>query len=773
MLQPKIKETVWNPKLEEKVRGLWEKEKLYKFDDSSKKPVFVIDTPPPYPSGRPWHVGAAAHFSQIDMIARTARMSGHETLFPIGIDRNGLPVEIYTEKKFNISIHNTPREKFIEHCKVALDDLEAEMLQTMKSMGMSCNFKNYYRTDSEEYRILTQTTFIDLWKKKLVYEDTRPNNYCTVCGTTIADAEVVYKDLQANLVYITFKVKEGGVITIATTRPELMGSCQTVIVHLDDERYRDLINKTAVIPLFNREVRIMAHPQAKQEFGTGAVMICSYGDYDDVRIFRELKLEEIIILSPEGRLTRNAGQYAGMSVGEARKKIIEDLEEKGLVVKNEEIVHRTPTCERSKNAIEIIPMNEWYVKQIDMKEKMKVLGKKLKFHPEMHRQLLLDWIDAISIDWPVSRRRFYGTEIPIWYCRDCKKAHVPPPGKYYRPWKQRAPFKKCDSCGCSEFIGDARTFDTWVDSSVSPLYISKYNKDKKFFSKTYPNSLRPQAKEIVRTWLYYTLLRCFQLTRKSPFEHAWIMGFGVDENGEKMSKSKGNVKDPIPILEKYGADIFRYWAAAEASLGSDFRCSEERIANAGKFLTKLWNISRFISMFPAVKNVKPIDSDKWVLAELNKLVKECRKGYEDFNFFIPANKIRDFIWNVFADHYVEMVKKRAYGEGFSKEEKESAWFTLHTCLETILELLAPIVIFMTDFIARELYHKHSIHTEEFPEPQWDEKMSHLTQKLLEFNSKVWNMKKEKGLSLKDPIAMETPVELKQFEKDLKAMHNFS
>ncbi|MBI2546885.1 MAG: valine--tRNA ligase [Candidatus Aenigmarchaeota archaeon] len=770
---PKITETVWNPQLEEKVRGLWEKEKLYSFNIKSKKPVFVIDTPPPYPSGRPWHAGAAAHYSQIDMIARTARMLGHETFFPIGIDRNGLPVEIYTEKKFNISIHATPRDKFIEYCKGALDDLEAEMISTMKTMGMSGDFKNYYRTDSEEYRILTQTTFIDLWKKGLVYEDTRPNNYCTICGTTIADAEVVYNDMPTKLVYITFRLKEGGVITIATTRPELLGACQTIIVHPDDERYRDVVNKTAVIPLFNREVKVIAHTQANPEFGTGVVMICSYGDYEDVRLFRELKLEEIIMINAEGRLTRNAGPYAGMTADEARKKVVLDLEEKGLVVKKEDIMHRTPTCERSKNTIEIVPMNEWYIKQIDMKDKMRILAKKLKFHPDAHRQLLLDWIDNVSIDWPISRRRFYGTEIPIWYCRDCKKVFVPPAGKYYQPWKKKSPIKKCDKCGCKDFVGDTRTFDTWVDSSVTPLFISKYGKDKPFFSKTYPNSLRPQAKDIIRTWLYYTLLRCHQITKKVPFEHAWISGYCVDEKGEKMSKSKGNVIDPIPILQTYGADVFRYWNATESSLGSDFRCSDQRIANGGKFLTKLWNVSRFISMFPTVEKAELTETDKWILSELSKLAEECMAGYSDFNFFIPANKIREFAWNVFADHYIEMIKKRAYGEGFSKEEQQSAWFTLHKCLETILELLAPIVPHMTDFIARKLYHKYSIHTEEFPKPEWKSKLSDSTPKIIEFNSSVWNRKKENKLSLKDPITMELPKDLNPFEKDLKAMHNLN
>ncbi len=768
---PKIKESRWDHNLEKQVSGSWIKDKLYTFNVNSKKKIFVIDTPPPYPSGRPWHIGAAAHYSQIDMIARTARMLGHEVLFPIGIDRNGLPVEIYTEKKFNISIHTVPREKFIEYCKTALDDLESEMIEIMKQMGLSGDFRNYYRTDSEEYRKLTQATFIELWNRGLIYEDTRPNNYCPVCKTTIADADVVYKELPSELVHIKFKIPEtGDEIIIATTRPELLCACQEVLFNPDDERYKKYEGMHTVIPVFNREVKIMPHTIVDPKFGSGVEMVCSYGDFTDVRLFRELKLDEIVAINEEGKMTHACGKYAGLTIKEAREKIIQDLQELGLIAKKEKISHRTPTCERSKNPIEIIPMKEFYLKQLDFLPQLKEIGEKLIFHPEFHRQLLLDWINSVTIDWPISRRRFYGTEVPIWYCKDCGLAHVPKPGKYYQPWKDKAPFPKCKNCGSKSFVGDTRTFDTWMDSSISPLFISKYSKDKKFFSKTYPNTLRPQGKEIVRTWLYYTLLRCQQLTGKSPFSHAWIMGYGVDEKGEKMSKSKGNVVDPIPILEKYGADNFRFWSAGESSHGSDFRASEQRIQPAGKFITKLWNIARFISMFPVPKKAKLTDMDKWILAELSLLIKKCLKGYMDFNFFIPANEIRNFLWKIFADNYIEMVKTRAYGEGFGKAEQQSAWFTLHTCLETILQLLAPITPFATDYIATKLYHKYSIHIEEFPRPKWKTDLSKSTKKLIEFNSKVWNEKKSKGLSLKDGIKIKIPKELKKFEKDLKAMH---
>lgn len=773
MLEPKIKEKNWNSSLEKNVWKIWEKEKIFAFNQNSKKKFFVIDTPPPYPSGKPWHIGAAAHYSQIDMIARAARLFGNEVLFPIGIDRNGLPVEIYTEKKYGISIHETPREKFIEYCKHALDDLENYLIGIMKSMGLSGDFKNYYRTDSEEYRKLTQTTFIELWKRKLIYEDTRPNNYCTVCRTTIADAEVLYEERPTELNYINFEVKDGEFITIATTRPELLCSCQAVLVHLEDKRYLHLHGQTAILPIYNREVPIIAHSQASLEFGSGAVMICSYGDYTDVRLFRELKLDEIIAINEDGTMSKNAGKYMGMKIKEARQKIIEDLKSTGILTKQEKISHRTPICERSKNPIEIIPMKEFYLKQIEFIPEMKKLARKLIFHPEIHRQLLTNWIDAVSIDWPISRRRFYATEIPIWYCGDCRMPHIPKEGKYYQPWKEKAPFKKCESCGSPEFIGETRTFDTWMDSSISPLFISGYKRNEKLFKRSYPTSLRPQAKEIVRTWLYYTLLRCLQLTKKNPFSHAWIMGYGVDEEGKKMSKSKGNVVDPVPVLEKFGADAFRFWNAAEVSLGSDFRFSEEKIAGASKFITKLWNVSKYISMFPYQKSKKPklTETDKWILAELGKLVKECEEGYKDFNFFIPSNKIRDFVWGIFAAHYLEMCKPRAYGDNFTKQEKESAWFTLHTCLKIILQLLAPISPFVTDYVYREIYKEKDLHKKILEKQKFDEKFLKITKRLVDFNSDVWNKKKEKGISLRDEIKIKIPKELKKFEKDLIVMHN--
>ncbi|MDG6996901.1 MAG: valine--tRNA ligase [Nitrososphaerota archaeon] len=770
----------WDRSLEPKIFEKWEKNGIGRFDVNSKKPLFVIDTPPPYPSGRPWHVGGASHYSEIDMIARSARMRGFEVLFPIGIDRNGLPVEIYAEKKYNVSIKTTPREKFLELCKVALDDLEQEMLQTFKLMGLSGNYENKYRTDDITYRALTQATFIQQWNSGRIYKGTRPTNYCIDCGTTIADAEIVYDELPTKLVYFKFQIDgENLNIPIASTRPELICSCQAVIVNPVDERYKSLVGKNAIVTLYGRKVPIIAHNSAKPEFGTGAVMVCSYGDYHDVQLFRELGLREIIAVGQDGRMLETAGEESqGLRVKQARNRVIEIMQKQGILEKVEEIRHRTPLCERSKTPIEIIPMDEYYLKVVDMKEDLKKIASSLKFHPEMHRTILQNWID-VALDWPISRRRFYGTEVPVWYCKDCQKPHLPNPGPYYQPWKDSPPGSPtCKSCGGKDFVGDTRTFDTWMDSSVSALYVTKYMKDPSFHSRTYPATIRPQGKDIIRTWLHYSILRCWQISGKVPWSDVWITGWGLDEKGERMSKSKGNVIDPILMLNKYGAENFRLWIASEVSVGSDYTCSEQKIASPGKFLTKLWNISRFIASFPIPDTIPPYDdisaSDKWILSELSQLVSDCLSGYEDFNFFIPANRVRDFTWNVFAAHYIELAKGRAYGTGFAEKEILSARFTLHECLRTILLILAPITPFITEELWLRIYSKSSIHEQAFPpRDSWNKEYLKFEKPLFDFNSAVWNEKKSKGLSLKEPITFAVPDDLKLFAADLRAMHNLS
>ncbi len=776
----KLKEKNWNKELEKPVYEKWKKEKIYKFNKASNKAVYSIDTPPPYVN-MPVHIGQATTYVLMDMFARFRRMTGYNVLFPLGLDRNGLPIEMAAEQRFKVKLNDVSRERFLEMCKRVLEESSEASTDSFLRLGISFNSWNVgneigdvYLTDSEEYRKLTQETFIDMHNRQLIYEAERINNYCPGCMTTLADAEIEYVDLPTMFNDIIFKCKETGKnIIISTTRPELVCTCGMVIFHPSDKRYRHLDGKTAITPLFNNEVPIKAHPMADPKKGTGIVMMCSAGDLSDIRFFRDMKLEPVIAIDAEGKMNSYAGFLEGLTVKEARQKMIEELKKKELLVKQTKISHRTPICERSKHEIEFTSMSELYVRQLMFKKEMVALAKKMNFFAPKSRQILLDWINSVTIDWPISRRRYYATEVPLWYC-ECGHVIVPKKGKYYQPWKDPAPIKKCPKCSGDNFIGDERVFDTWFDSSITPLYILKYSRDDKFFHKNVPCSLRPQGKEIVRTWLYYTVLKDYLLTKKCIFKDVWINYHILDEKGYKMSKSKGNIIDPKDVLARFGAEPFRLWCAIEGNLDkTDFRCSSERIGGAGKTLTKLWNVAKFISMFKLKKGKKEqSELDKWILNEVNDLARFSKGKYENYDFHNPSAKIKHFIWETFASHYLELVKKRAYNKDneFGREEQNGAVYTLNHCLETILKLWAPVIPFITYQIYKELYNK-DIHKENFPKYKKTTSKFN-TEEITKLNSKIWKKKKDRNMGLRDEIKKITlPEKFKAIEKDLIATHN--
>ena len=776
-MESKIKEKNWSKDMETPIYEAWKAKGVYRFQKKGK--LFSIDTPPPYVN-TPIHIGHAATYSMMDMFARFQRMTGCSVLFPLGLDRNGLPIEMAAEKKFKISMVNTPREAFIEHCKKLLEESSTASIDSFLRLGISFNSwkagndtGDMYLTDSPEYRALTQSTFIDLWNKGLIYEDERTNNYCPGCRTTIADAEIEYSDLPSTFNDITFTVKETGEkIIIGTTRPELLCTCAMVIFNPDDARYRYLEGKTAVTPLFGREVPIKDHPYADIEKGTGLMMMCAFGDQTDIRFFREMRIEPVIAIDKNGKMNKNAGFMENMSVKDARAAVIEELKSRGLLPHQKAVTHRTPICERSKHAVEFISMPELYLKQVEFKKEMKQIANELNFFAPHSRQILLDWIDSITIDWPISRRRYYATEIPLWYCDDCGEVILGEKGKYVQPWREQ---KKCPKCN-STARGEERVFDTWFDSANSPLYILGMRSIPE--SGRSPTSsdkctLRPQGKEIVRTWLFYTLLKAYLLKEKTIFEDVWINYHIVDEKGKKMSKSVGNVIDPHEIIDRFGAEPFRLWCAIEGNLTEgDLKCSFQRIEAAGKTLTKLWNVSKFVSMFPSGDHAnQPLD--EWIINEMNSLVDYSEKHYKKYDFHNPSTRLKHFLWETFASHYLELVKNRAYNEHnkFTKSEQSSALFTLHYCMETMLKLFAPIIPLITYKIYSEIKGK-DIHSERFPGPLAVRFTDFSAEQLTELNSAIWRFKKDSGLSLKGELSEATvPEKFKAIEKDLVAAHS--
>ena len=793
-----LKEKQWKKDLEPALYAQWKEKKLFRIDEKTTKKVYSIDTPPPYVN-TPIHIGQATTYVLMDMFARFKRMTGHDVIFPLGLDRNGLPIEMEAEKRFKITLTNTPRVEFLAKCEQMLQESSLASTESFLRLGISFNSweesedaGGLYKTDSASYRALTQATFIDMFEKGLIYEAERTNNYCPGCQSTIADAEIDYAELPSFFNDIYFTVKETGEkIIIATTRPELIPAIGMVIYNPEDERYRHLEGKHAITPLFSKEVPIMAHPIAQMDKGTGLMMMCSFGDVSDIRFFREMNLTPTICITKDGTLNEHAGEFKGMKAKDAQRAIIVRIKEQGMLKGQKRITHRTPICERSKDPIEFISMREYYVKQVEFKQDMRRLASEMNFYAPDSKQIMLDWIESVSIDWPISRRRYYATEVPLWYCAECNEPILPEKGKYVQPWKEPCPVKSCPQCGHNEFRGEQRVFDTWFDSSISPLYILKYGRDRAFFEKHTPCTLRPQGKEIIRTWLYYTVLKDWLLTGKCIFQDVWINYHIVDEQGYKMSKSKGNGINPQEVIDRFGAEPFRLWAAVEGNLEkTDFRCSFDHIEGAGKTLSKLWNVARFIDMITPegyalglkgktnrqldaiirAKKLQPLD--RFVINEVDKMVAFAKERYARYDFHNPAVMIRNFIWETFASHYLELVKNRVYNQGreFNEDEQESAIITLNYALNTVLELLSPILPFITEKIYFEMRGLH-IYEQEFPPHQQAQEIDLTKDDLERANSALWKAKKDAGLSLKAEVASATiPLKFKTIERDFKSAH---
>ncbi|HRS42256.1 MAG TPA: valine--tRNA ligase [Candidatus Diapherotrites archaeon] len=769
----------WNKELEKEIIQKEMESRVFEFKDNDR-PVYSIDTPPPYINS-PVHIGHASTYSIMDFISRYKRLKGFNVLFPLGLDRNGLPIEMAAEKKFKISILTTDRESYIDYCKKILEETSTETSKSFAMLGISFNtyeetgkIGSVYKTDSEKYRTLTQETFIELYKKGLIYLDEKVTNYCPGCKTTLADSEIDYKIVDSKFYTILFSVKETGEkIPIATTRPELVCSLGMVIFNPEDERWQKLNGKTAVSPLFNREVPIKAHPMAKTDKGTGLVMMCSAGDYSDIRFFVEQGIKPIISIDISGKMNKNAEFLEGLSVKEARQKMVELLNEKELVTEEKTIQHKVPICERSKHEIEFISLKEYYLKQMDYIEKMKEIAETINFTNPATKKILLDWLDVVSIDWPISRRRYYATEIPIWYCKKCGEAILGEKGKYHKPWKEKAPVDSCPKCGGTEIEGETRVFDTWFDSSISPLFVLDYGSE--FYKKHPVCSLRPQGKEIVRTWLYYTLLKCYLFTGKIIFDDVYIHQHILDDKGNKMAKSLGNAIDPQEILRDYGAEAFRLWVADEGNLNEkDLKCSKDRISTEQKTLNKLWNVSKFISQFDRSEGINSEFSelDKAVLKEINNLIELCDKKYSSYDFHEPIIKLKYFLWTTFSSHYLELVKSRAYNqEGkFNKEEQNAAIDTLNYCLERLLVLLFPVIPFTTHKILVELFDNDP-NKESYPETEKFESALNL-EDIENLNNSIWKYKKDNNLSLKDEIKeLKINKKYKCIEKDIQKTHN--
>ncbi len=731
-------------KIESKWKNYWEKEKIYRFNSKSKKKIYSIDTPPPYISGR-MHIGHAFSYSQQDFIVRFRRMFHGNVFYPFGTDDNGLPTERFIEKINKVKSKDMSRGEFINLCLKTLKKVTPECIEDFKVLGISADYDIYYSTIDDHSRKISQKSFVDLYKKGLIYKDKLPMHWCTECQTTIAQAELEDKEMPGLFLTLRFEV-DGKELPIATTRPELLPACVAVFINPKDERYKHLKGKKAKVPLFDFEVPVLEDASAEIEKGTGVLMVCSYGDKFDVDAINRFGLEPRIIFTQDGRLNELTGKYRLLEIKKAREEIYEDLNKAGLIIKEDKISHVVNVHDKCGTEIEFLPTDQWFIRVLDKKKELIQQGKEIKWYPEFMRKRYENWIKGLEWDWNISRDRHFGVPMPVWECKKCNEIILPKDSELpVDPLKLN---KKCPKCK-GYAIGEMKVLDTWATSSLTPQLALGLIKNKLKI----PMSLRPQAHDIIRTWAFYTITRAYLEKKKLPWKNIMISGF-VTLGKEKMSKSKGNVIAPQQVMEEYGADALRYWAAS-SKLGEDLPYQEKEVRAGKRTIIKLLNASRFVFMNLKEKPKKPrklVETDRDFLVELERSIYLATLHFKDYEYSRAKFDVEDFFWKFFCNIYLETVKGRLYNG--NKEEKESASYTLYTSLLAILKMMAPIMPFITEEIYQTYYRKYekdkSIHISEWPKydkdwiEKWDDKkVSFHANKLTLFSDLLTQIRTEK------------------------------
>ncbi|MBI2148049.1 valine--tRNA ligase [Candidatus Woesearchaeota archaeon] len=765
---------------EKKWREFWDRKGIYIYNKKSKAKNYIIDTPPPTVSGK-MHIGHAFSYSQQDFIARYHRMKGENVFYPFGTDDNGLPTEKLVEKLKNVRSVKMPRQEFVVLCDKTIKEIKNDFVNDWKIIGMSCDFSDIYSTIDEHCIRTSQKSFIDLFNKGLTYNSEGVTMWCVQCQTAIAQADLEDKERESKLNYIKTEVEGGGNVIFATTRPELMMACIAISVHPDDERYKSLVGKKAIIPVSNIKVPVIADDFSKMEFGTGAVYWCPYGDIHDLQFVRKHpELKVIHIMNKDGTLNEKAGKYKGMTVKEARDAVLEDWKSAGALVKQEPLKQVVNVHERCGTEIEFLSTRQWFIKILDNKKRFLEAGNKIKWYPEFMKIRYEHWIEGLQWDWCISRQRHFGVPFPVWNCKKCGNFVVADEKDLPVDPLVDKPKKKC-KCGSNNFDGEQDVMDTWNTSSVTPQIILNWTGDNFYdfdFEKIFPCSLRAQAHDIIRTWAFYTIVKSIYHHNEIPWKDIVISGHVLDPKGQAMHKSKGNVVEPAQVLSKYPADALRFWAAG-SKLGDDLRYLEKDLATGYKTITKLWNAASFVKKHFENYKLRKADLeilDQWILYRLDKTIKACTVGFESYEYSKAKSAIELFFWKDFCDNYLEFVKHRVYSE-VSNKGKESALYTLHICLLNILKLFAPIMPYITEELYQDIFKK-SEDTESIHISEWPEVKLKLNEKSIEIGDEFVNVvgfvrqeKSRNSKSLKEPVKLLVVdnLILNNVEKDLAAV----
>jgi valyl-tRNA synthetase len=726
--------------LEETLAARWEREGTYRFDRTrSRSEVYSIDTPPPTVSGA-LHVGHVFSYTHTDIVARYQRMHGKEVFYPMGWDDNGLPTERRVQNYFGVrcdpSLPYDPsfvppekpekhpisvsRPNFIELCiKLTVED-EKAFEHLWRYLGLSIDWSMTYATIGKPAQRLSQLMFLRLLRRGLAYQVEAPTLWDVDFRTAVAQAELEDREQPAAYHRIGFARPDGGEVLIETTRPELIPACVALVAHPDDERYRSLFGTEVITPLFGVRVPVKAHALAEPDKGSGIAMICTFGDIADVTWWRELRLPVRAIVQPNGtlgpvnwgapgwesidpaRAQQAYDQLAGLSAKKAQTKIVELLRESGdLKGEPKPITHNVKFYEKGDRPLEIVTSRQWFIKTIDYRDELIERGRQIAWHPEYMRARFENWVNGLNGDWCISRQRFFGVPFPVWYAvrldgrTDFTHPILPDDSQLPIDPSTDVPsgFRSDQRGEPGGFVGDPDVMDTWATSSISPQLVCQYEVDDDVLSRTFPMDLRPQAHDIIRTWLFSSVLRAHFENNSVPWTNAAISGWVLDPDRKKMSKSKGNVVTPLGLLQEYGSDGVRYWAA-RGGPGVDTAFDVGQMKIGRKLAMKVLNVAKFILAGEHMDGPVTEALDRGMLMNLANVVDEVTRELEQYEYAKALAKTESFFWD-FCDNYVEAAKSRRYGD-FGRAAAASASTAMRTALSVMMRLLAPYLAFTSE-----------------------------------------------------------------------------
>ena len=745
--------------LEQKWRTRWEADGVYRFDRSRPRAdVFSIDTPPPTVSGS-LHVGHVFSFTHTDIVARFQRMRGKAVFYPMGWDDNGLPTERRVQNFFGVRCdpslsydpafvppekpgkHPVPvsRPNFIELCAKLTAEDEKAFEALWRHLGLSVDWSMTYATIDRRSQLISQKSFLRLLSRELAYQVEAPTLWDVDFRTAVAQAELEDREQPGAYHRVRFRQVDhpDRFVDIDTTRPELIPACVALVAHPDDERYKPLFGREVVTPLFGVRVPVKPHALADPEKGTGVAMICTFGDVTDVVWWRELGLPVRAIIQPNGafkpvtwgesgwesidvrRAQEHYDQLAGLSASKARARIVDQLKaSEDLRGEPRAITHQVKFYEKGDRPLEIVTSRQWFVKTMDVREVLLERGRELRWHPPYMRARYENWINGLAGDWCISRQRFFGVPFPVWY--KLRADGTVDHDARLLPSEERLPIDPSTDVpdGYREeqrgrpggFAGDPDVMDTWATSSLTPQIASRWEEDPDLFVRVFPMDLRPQAHDIIRTWLFDTVLRAQYDFDTLPWKHAAISGFVLDPDRKKMSKSKGNVVTPMNLLEEHGSDGVRYWAAGGRP-GTDTAFDPGQMKVGRRLAIKLLNASKFVLGRPEPQGEATAAVDRGLLTSLARLVRDCTADLDEFNYTRVLERTETFFWG-FCDDYLELVKGRRYGDQ-GEALAASANGALLTALSAMLRLFAPFLPFVTEEVW-SWWREGSIHRAAWP-----------------------------------------------------------